>query len=129
MSCDVDKHEKQVKENYTSSRDKSNGAIKSSPDRGTVTKVDYHTFDKNNGDSLHISDSNGDSHAHHSHQQNGVKVKNGRRIALRDFFTVLALSLHSVLEGMAIGLEEHPTDIWVLFAGNWSTTCFSRLPE
>lgn len=118
MSCDVDKHEKLAKENYASPRDKSNGANKSAPDGGKATKVDYHTFDKSIGASSHISESNEDSHVDHSHQEDGVKAKNGRRIALRDFFTVLALSTHAIFEGMAIGLEKHPMDIWILFAGN-----------
>eukprot|EP00090_Calanus_glacialis_P034680 TRINITY_DN5852_c0_g1_i1.p1 TRINITY_DN5852_c0_g1~~TRINITY_DN5852_c0_g1_i1.p1 ORF type:complete len:384 (-),score=70.16 TRINITY_DN5852_c0_g1_i1:90-1241(-) len=34
---------------------------------------------------------------------------------LRDFFTVLALSFHSVFEGLAVGLEKHPKDVWALF--------------
>ena len=30
---------------------------------------------------------------------------------------VVALSLHSVFEGLAIGLEESSKDVWKLFAG------------
>ena len=41
----------------------------------------------------------------------------GRKIALRDFFTVLALSFHSVFEGLAIGLEPTSEDVLLLFAG------------
>ena len=32
--------------------------------------------------------------------------------------TDLDFSVHAVFEGMAIGLEKHPMDIWILFAGN-----------
>ena len=37
--------------------------------------------------------------------------------ALRDFFTVLALSFHAVFEGLAVGLENEAKDVWLLFAG------------
>ena len=36
---------------------------------------------------------------------------------MRDFFTVLALSLHAVFEGLAVGLEDEAKDVWMLFAG------------
>ena len=65
-----------------------------------------------------MDQSNGNSHVHHSHQENSLQVTNGRKIALRDFFTVLALSFHAVFEGLAIGLEPSSSDIWILFAGN-----------
>ena len=61
---------------------------------------------------------NNDPHIHHSHQEHCVTASgSGRKIALRDFFTVLALSFHSVFEGLAIGLEEGLTNVWLLFAG------------
>ena len=37
--------------------------------------------------------------------------------ALRDFLTVLALSLHAIFEGLAVGLEKDSKDVWILFAG------------
>ena len=39
--------------------------------------------------------------------------------ALRDFFTVLALSLHAIFEGLAVGLEKDTNDVWILYAGNY----------
>lgn len=39
--------------------------------------------------------------------------------ALRDFLTVLALSLHAVFEGLAVGLEKDTKDVWILFAGKF----------
>ena len=33
------------------------------------------------------------------------------------FFVVLALSLHSLFEGLAIGLEESIDDVWTFFIG------------
>ena len=63
-------------------------------------------------------ENNPDSHVHHSHQENCVTATgSGRKIALRDFFTVLALSFHSVFEGLAIGLEPSSADVLLLFAG------------
>ena len=123
VSCD-DKHEKQAIEKDTFV-DKSNGNVNSSLHQKTSTKTDYQTFDKSNGASVYNHQPHNDSHVGHSHQEGGSKVKNGRRIALRDFFTVLALSIHAIFEGMAIGLEEHSADIWILFAGNnWSISFF-----
>ena len=43
--------------------------------------------------------------------------------ALRDFLTVLALSLHAVFEGLAVGLEKDTKDVWILFAGTFLTFC------
>jgi len=52
-----------------------------------------------------------------SHQDDCVTApKGGRKIALRDFFTVLALSFHSVFEGLAIGLEPTTDHVILLFA-------------
>ena len=44
-------------------------------------------------------------------------MSDGRKRALRDFFTVLALSFHAVFEGLAVGLESSSSDIWILFVG------------
>ena len=114
-------HEKQARKSDTTVWDQPEVPITSSQDREKTTKSDYHTFDRSSVASAHIGHSHDDSHADHSHQENGVKVKNGRRIALRDFFTVLALSFHAIFEGLAIGLEEHEEDIWILFAGYMSS--------
>ena len=74
---------------------------------------------ENNKIPSHLAQSNdNNSHVHHSHQANSLQKTNGRKIALRDFFTVLALSFHAVFEGLAIGLEPDSADIWILFAGN-----------
>ena len=61
-----------------------------------------------------------------AHQENCVVDENcGRKIALRDFFTVLALSFHSVFEGLAIGLEPTSEDVLLLFAGKTILKQFS----
>ena len=73
----------------------------------------------NNSPTVIVTDGgHNDCHVDHSHQDSSKKVANGRTIALRDFFTVLALSFHAVFEGLAIGLEPDSADIWILFAGN-----------
>ena len=85
------------------------------------SSMDYQTFEK--ADKIqrrsHHHDEN--SHVGHSHQPNSANsspVGNGRKIALRDFFTVLALSFHAVFEGLAVGLESDAAAIWTLFGGN-----------
>merc|ERR1712241_537543 len=42
-------------------------------------------------------------------------AKPAKSIKLKDFFTILALSLHSLFEGLAIGLEESIDDVWTFF--------------
>ena len=133
ISCDLhtlhilhtlDKHEKQTLEKDTTFKDESNGNVNASIHQKYSTKTDYQTFDKSNSGTVHNHQSHNDSHVGHSHQENGSKVRNGRQIALRDFFTVLALSIHAIFEGMAIGLQENSADIWILFAGNISISFF-----
>ena len=76
-----------------------------------VALTDYRTFERDATPHPRFSQQ------HHSHQGNGFKLSNERKRALRDFFTVLALSFHAVLEGLAIGLESESSDVWILFAG------------
>ena len=59
-----------------------------------------------------------ETHVDQSHQEDSSKLSSGRNAALRDFFTVLALSFHAIFEGLAVGLEEHEDDVWILYAGN-----------
>jgi len=76
----------------------------SNVDTSTKHVTTYTTVDENNHTDNHF------------HQENCVTASgSGRKIALRDFFTVLALSFHSVFEGLAIGLEDK-SDVWLLFA-------------
>ena len=34
-------------------------------------------------------------------------------------FSALALSSHSLLEGLAVGVEKHVKDVWALFIGTF----------
>ena len=45
------------------------------------------------------------------------KAHSAPSTAIRDFFTIMALSFHAVFEGMAVGLEHHADDVWKLFIG------------
>ena len=47
--------------------------------------------------------------------------------SLRDFFVVLALTFHAILEGIAVGLEPEVNDVWLLFAGE--ATHYVRFPR
>jgi len=58
-----------------------------------------------------IKEDNLESGHGHSHLPSGSSSS-----PLRDFFTVLALSFHSVFEGLAVGLEKDAKDVWALFA-------------
>ena len=48
-----------------------------------------------------------------------VEMERANNIA--KVFTVLALSFHALLEGMAVGLETDSTDIWIMFAGLYTS--------
>ena len=87
------------------------------------SSIDYRTFEKADKIQRMSHDHHESGHVGHSHQPNNTNsspVGNGRKIALRDFFTVLALSFHAVFEGLAVGLESDAAAIWTLFGGNFS---------
>ena len=46
-----------------------------------------------------------------------IDDKENSNSSIRDFLVVLALTFHAVLEGVAIGLEAHVNDVWLIFAG------------
>ena len=81
--------------------------------------INSKTFERGNDKSSSRSSQTiiNDTHVPHSHQGNSSIVGIGRQIALRDFFTVLAISFHAVFEGLAVGLTPDSADIWILFAG------------
>ncbi|XP_017465881.1 PREDICTED: protein zntC [Rhagoletis zephyria] len=64
-------------------------------------------------------------HHHHAHQQQhghshfplevGTDGSDVFASSLRGLFIVLALSLHEMFEGMAIGLESDASDVWFMF--------------
>ena len=73
----------------------------------------YQTFERD--DALLLNAKN--IHVHETDESNIPMLLKTRKIALRDFFTVLAITFHAVFEGLAVGLEPDPTNIWILFAG------------
>ena len=75
----------------------------------TRNKNIYHPFDKKI-----------DAYVQTSDVENCLGTSHGRNLAFRDLIIVVALSLHAVFEGLAIGLENHSDEIWILFAGKIS---------
>lgn len=67
-------------------------------------------------DQIEKAQSPAETRVDQSHKEDSSKLSSGRNAALRDFFTVLALSFHAIFEGLAIGLEEHEEDVWILYA-------------
>ena len=67
-----------------------------------------------------------DEEAHHNHQAHGhshgppplgdLAKEKSVTAAIRGFLLVMALSFHSIFEGMAIGLQSSVNDVWFLFA-------------
>ena len=58
-----------------------------------------------------------DTDVQQPHQEAGGGLSDGRNTAVRDFFTMLALSVHAVFEGLAIGLEPDSDGVWILYGG------------
>ncbi|XP_069193909.1 zinc transporter ZIP3 isoform X1 [Procambarus clarkii] len=58
----------------------------------------------------------GHHHAGHGHSHLGISKLGSKGIAfnLRSLLVILALSFHSVFEGLAVGLQENDTDVWYL---------------
>ncbi|KAE8742551.1 hypothetical protein FOCC_FOCC011903 [Frankliniella occidentalis] len=61
-------------------------------------------------------------HHHHHHQHHGHHHMPSGQLkdkvvpkSIRGFLTVLALSFHAVFEGLAVGLESSPSNVWYLF--------------
>ena len=88
---------------------------------------DNYILNKNIGEKLMLSasssqhklvnDENMDAYVQTSDLESKLGTCNGRMLAFRDFIIVVALSIHAIFEGLAIGLEPHSADIWILFAG------------
>jgi len=58
----------------------------------------------------------GDGYSQESSQNEFIKLgDHGERSSIRDCFTVLGLSFHMIFEGLAVGLERSPADVWTMF--------------
>lgn len=55
---------------------------------------------------------------HKSHHHHGLVGKDGHCVgaSLRGLLVIVALSLHEVLEGLAVGLQKDTNAVWQLFA-------------
>ena len=91
------------------------------------SKDKNYILNKNKGEKLMLSASSSrhklvtdekmDAYVQTSDLESNLGTCNGRMLAFRDFIIVVALSIHAIFEGLAIGLEPHSADIWILFAG------------
>lgn len=59
---------------------------------------------------FHLQDAEQQQHVHHSH----MPVVEGDSVtsALRGLLIVMALSIHELFEGLAVGLESSATHVW-----------------
>ena len=57
-------------------------------------------------------------HGHGGHHHHGLPIKDGHCVgaSLRGLFVIIALSLHEVLEGLAVGLQNEQAGVLQLFA-------------
>lgn len=58
------------------------------------------------------NDTAGDHSQHHAHSHDHSHIL--RSASLRNFLIVMALSIHEVFEGLAVGLEQVPAQVWYL---------------
>ncbi|XP_070505567.1 zinc transporter ZIP3-like [Chironomus tepperi] len=92
---------------------------------------DHEKKDTNNGiitvstadliDNEHVDHSHSHSHAHsHEHHHHShIPVIDGDDLivsSIRGLLIVMALSVHELFEGLAVGLEHEPANVWYMFA-------------
>jgi solute carrier family 39 (zinc transporter), member 1/2/3 len=86
---------------------------KSQPSALTTVSTAELVTNENNGH--HIHHSHGHNHHHHSH----IPSIDGDDLmvsSIRGLLIVLALSVHELFEGLAVGLEGTTSNVWYLFA-------------
>ena len=74
-------------------------------------------FNSNESIPFRVYQENGDYQVKEEQGVTRTFVEMERANDIAKVFTVLALSFHALLEGMAVGLETDSTDIWIMFAG------------
>jgi len=86
--------------------------------RTVSTTRTYGTSKVGNSDAMEM---NGD-HCNNTHNDMEIQENKDHPVekqkssgAFKDFFTIVALSVHAIFEGMAVGLEESTKDVWTLF--------------
>lgn len=59
-------------------------------------------------------ETNDHKHQHHGHSHVALTASNGDDVttALRGLLIVLALSIHELFEGLAVGLESDARNVW-----------------
>lgn len=71
----------------------------------------------NNG-ILTTVDSSHPHHSHNHHHHSHIPVLNGDNLivsSIRGLLIVMALSVHELFEGLAVGLEQTPKNVWYMF--------------
>ena len=58
---------------------------------------------------------NGDNHVHEEVPMELIDPSGSFQASLRGFLVILALSLHAVFEGVALGLGHTESSVWYLF--------------
>ena len=74
-------------------------------------------FSSNESIPFRVYQENGDYQVKEEHGVTRTYVELERANNIAKIFTVMALSFHALLEGMAVGLENNSTDIWIMFLG------------
>jgi len=69
-----------------------------------------------NGEKIEEVSSDESHHQDSSLHQDLLATEKKAASTVRDFLTVLALSLHAVFEGLAVGLGSSTTEVWTLYA-------------
>jgi len=84
------------------------------------------TRSRSSSETSNLDDEDEEQAHHHTHQHHGhshgppplgdLAKQKSLTAAIRGFLLVMALSFHSIFEGMAIGLQSTVNDVWFLFA-------------
>ena len=97
------------------------------PNNGTITLSTADLVENEQIENQHRHDAHHNSHSHHTHSHNHhhhhhhshIPSVNGDDLlvsSIRGLLIVLALSVHELFEGLAVGLEKTNSNVWFMFA-------------
>lgn len=92
---------------------------KKDTNNGIITVSTADLIDNEHVDHSHNSHSHNHTHSHEHHHHSHIPVIDGDDLivsSIRGLLIVMALSVHELFEGLAVGLEHEPGNVWYMFA-------------
>ncbi|CAH1970628.1 unnamed protein product [Acanthoscelides obtectus] len=82
--------------------------------RGSM-KLDLTLMDLNRSSAVNGNGHPIHHHSHHHHNHHQPHHHSGTAVVVRGLLVVMALSIHELFEGLAVGLEHSPKAVWYMF--------------